>query len=76
MQALLDATWPSKKTQLEALLICMLKNLQGNTQVETPEHFMGRPSHYAMMGISKTIQHCYQVDLLAQCPVNSLSLKT
>ena len=49
--------------------------MQGKTQVETPEQFMGKPSHYAMMGISKTIQHCYQVNLLAQRLANSQSLR-
>ena len=30
-------------------------------EVETPRGFMGDPDHYAMMGINKTIQNCYQV---------------
>lgn len=29
--------------------------------VQSAEDFMGDPTRYAMMGISKSIQHCYQV---------------
>ena len=35
--------------------------LQGVVPVTGAAHFMGKPDTYAMIGISKTLQYCYQV---------------
>ena len=40
---------------------CRMTMPQGDVKVETPQDFMGDLTCHAMMGISKTIQRCYQV---------------